>query len=64
MFKYQKATPPRFRRTLKRPLLQDSFQPTLTIPRTPNLSTKTRTRPVTAKSSADLEEEEMQEIKQ
>ena len=64
MLKYQKATPPRFRRTLKCPLVQDSFHPTLTVPRTPNLSTKTRTRPVTAKSSAELEEEELQERKQ
>ena len=64
--KYQKATPPRFRRTIKKPpsARKSCVTDGLTVPKTPNLSTKARTRPVNIKSAAMEEEEEMENIKQ
>ena len=65
--KYQKATPPRFRRSMNKPpstKKKSSVTDELTVPKTPNLSTKTRTRPINVKSASMEEEEEIENIKQ
>lgn len=63
--KYHKATPPRFRRTAKKPQqLNEGAAASLTVPRTPQLSTKTRARPSIVKSAAVIEQEELDKIRQ
>ncbi|XP_042321815.1 targeting protein for Xklp2 isoform X2 [Sceloporus undulatus] len=65
---FQKRTPPRYHLrsrkddegiTQNRPL-----KPKVTNPKTPRLETKTRSRPVTCKSSAELEAEEIARLQQ
>ena len=67
--KFQTATPPRFRSRKPSADLGSSVQKTssntaLTMPQTPNLVSRTRSRPVTAKSTAEIEEEEMAKMKE
>ena len=72
--KYQKATPPRFRRA---PTSGKKSGPPpaesgsdyssgshITMAKTPNLLTKTRKRPVVHKSAAEVEDEEAEKMKQ
>jgi len=62
---FQTKTPERFRMKPKEVanVDNDKKQPSMTIPQTPNLTTKTRSRPVTAISAKEQEEKEAQEMK-
>lgn len=65
--RYQKATPPRFRRSMRKSfnaIKNSGLMEELTLPRTPNLSTKHRVRSITIKSSVMEEEEEIEKMKQ
>ena len=70
--KYQTATPPRFRRVPANAAKPPSgcggagysLGSSITMPKTPNLHTKSRARPVTHKSAAEKEEEEAAMMKQ
>ena len=76
MVKYQKATPSRFRRAPlsgKKPppgppptesRADYSSGSHVTLPKTPNLVTRTRKRPTAHKSAAQVEEEEVEKMKQ
>lgn len=72
--KYQTATPPRFRSTptnSKPPAatavsssVDHSLGSSITVPKTPNLLSRARARPVTQKSAAEQEEELVAKMKQ
>ena len=66
--KFQTATPPRFRSRKASDDLggiqKSSSNTALTMPHTPNLVSRKRSRPVTVKSAAEIEEEEMAKIKE
>ena len=66
--KFQTATPPRFRSRKASDDLggiqKSSSNTALTVPHTPNLVSRKRSRPVTVKSAAEIEEEEMAEMKE
>ena len=73
LVKYQKTTPPRFRRTLasvRKPPAPTATESDfgsgshVTVPKTPNLMTRTRKRPTVQKSAMELEEEEAEKMKQ
>ena len=63
LMKYQMTTPPRFR-TKKQGAPPATSKETheLTKPKTPNLRTKARNRPVCVESAAEKEEKEVKEI--
>ena len=63
--KFHSTTPPRFRRS---PVIKDSKTECasgsqLTVPKTPNLLTKNRKRPLPYKTVDEIEEEELSKIK-
>lgn len=68
--KYQKRTPPRFRSNPSKNTahasgkagLAGSYE--LTVPKTPCLLTKNRSRPITVISAAEAEEEEIAKLKE
>ncbi|KAL3860699.1 hypothetical protein ACJMK2_010790 [Sinanodonta woodiana] len=62
---FHKATPERFRSAPKGsvPKRGQSSPPVLTVPHTPNLETRSRSRPVTVQSQKELEEMEIEEMK-
>ena len=72
LFKFQKETPERFWSSKRKTQQTDhsgsiphsKAEAMITFPQTPNLHTKTRARPTTAKSSAEQEEEEMAKIRE
>ena len=71
ILKYQNTTPPRFRRKPVSTVGPHSSNGSsyslgshVTIPKTPNLLTKTRVRPVDYKGMAEAEEEVVSKIKQ
>eukprot|EP00731_Ephydatia_muelleri_P027025 Em0018g1125a len=66
--KYQKQTPPRFRSNPSKNTIQSNSRTTgtyeLTVPKTPCLLTKNRSRPTTVMSTAEVEEEEIAKLKE
>ena len=66
--KYQKQTPPRFRSNPSKNTTQSNSRTTgtyeLTVPKTPCLLTKNRSRPTTVMSTAEVEEEEIAKLKE
>ena len=73
LVKFQNTTPPRFRRTPasgKKPPAPAATESNyssgshVTLPKTPNLMTRTRKRPTVHKSTTELEEEEAKKMKQ
>ena len=74
VFKFQTKTPERFRTTSRRSHLpvpasadetarSSQIETIQTFPQTPNLQTKARARPTTVKSSTELEEEELAQLR-
>ena len=65
--KFQKATPPRFHS--KKPstagggIKKSVTNTELTMPKTPNLVSRSRSRPITVKSTDEMEEEAVAEMK-
>ena len=61
---FQKATPPRFHSRAAGEVGKSSSNLEMTVPKTPKLATKGRSRPTTAKSAIEEEEEEVAKIKE